>query len=481
MSEGLGFGQVVIDCQNAVEAGGVLVGAGGAAGRSRRERLLRLRAGVGRPHVPGADVPAGAGAAERGRTAGIWTSIATDPAAQVERALELGAEKRRRLRRVRRQVDDPGRSGGQRVRHRGCSRLSSNTLFDRLDGPSTGSGHRSTRDGPSTGSGPADCLRAQAAIRAGPSTGSGPDPGRWPLDLSLRQRVTVKPCRTAPSSRPNVGPLAGGNLRASDADREKVTTVLSTAYAEGRITREEHDERLEQVLAAKTFDELVPITQDLVLAPGDRPPISTSHARAIPTARTRSTPSTPTRSRRTSRHLRGGHPQGQVAGAQGDQGLRPVRRHRPGPARRRLRGAGGRDQRRLVLRRAGHQGPGRHRGARPDRRHLRRHRRQRPRRPAARRPGAGGQGRRPVRRRLRQGTEARQEEAQGATHVTDAGRGCPSTPTGTAAASGSPTPTATWWPRSCTPRTPKAGSPSPSTRSAPMPCSGPDLRRSRPH
>ncbi len=74
----------------------------------------------------------------------------------------------------------------------------------------------------------------------------------------------------------NVGPIAGGNLRASDADREKVTTVLTTAYAEGRITREEHDERLSQVLAAKTFDELVPITQDLVLAPAPVTSITTT-------------------------------------------------------------------------------------------------------------------------------------------------------------------------------------------------------------
>ncbi|HEY5979673.1 MAG TPA: DUF1707 domain-containing protein [Microlunatus sp.] len=61
-----------------------------------------------------------------------------------------------------------------------------------------------------------------------------------------------------------VGPIAGGNLRAADTDRDKVATVLSTAYAEGRITREEHDERLDQVMRAKTFDELVPITADLV-------------------------------------------------------------------------------------------------------------------------------------------------------------------------------------------------------------------------
>jgi len=53
-------------------------------------------------------------------------------------------------------------------------------------------------------------------------------------------------------------------LRASDADRDQVATVLSTAYAEGRLTRDEHDERLSQVMAAKTFEELIPLTQDLV-------------------------------------------------------------------------------------------------------------------------------------------------------------------------------------------------------------------------
>jgi hypothetical protein len=62
-----------------------------------------------------------------------------------------------------------------------------------------------------------------------------------------------------------VGPIAGGNLRASDADREQVVTVLSTAYAEGRLSHEEHDERLTRAMAAKTFDDLIPITHDLVV------------------------------------------------------------------------------------------------------------------------------------------------------------------------------------------------------------------------
>jgi hypothetical protein len=69
----------------------------------------------------------------------------------------------------------------------------------------------------------------------------------------------------------NVGPIVGGNLRASDADREKVANVLSTAYAEGRLTREEHDERMDQLLAARTFDQLIPITRDLVVIDGPVP------------------------------------------------------------------------------------------------------------------------------------------------------------------------------------------------------------------
>lgn len=63
----------------------------------------------------------------------------------------------------------------------------------------------------------------------------------------------------------NVGPIAGGDLRASDADRDQVANLLSTAYAEGRLTMEEHEERVGQLMAAKTFDDLIPITRDLVV------------------------------------------------------------------------------------------------------------------------------------------------------------------------------------------------------------------------
>ena len=41
-----------------------------------------------------------------------------------------------------------------------------------------------------------------------------------------------------------------GNLRASDADRERVAEVLRAAAGDGRLTLEELDERLDAVFAA---------------------------------------------------------------------------------------------------------------------------------------------------------------------------------------------------------------------------------------
>ena len=53
------------------------------------------------------------------------------------------------------------------------------------------------------------------------------------------------------------------NMRASDADRERVANVLREAAGDGRLTMDELDERLDAVYAAKTYAELEPITHDL--------------------------------------------------------------------------------------------------------------------------------------------------------------------------------------------------------------------------
>lgn len=56
-------------------------------------------------------------------------------------------------------------------------------------------------------------------------------------------------------------------MRASDADRERVAQVLQKAHGEGRIDLGELDERLASVYAAKTYGELVPLTSDLGVLP----------------------------------------------------------------------------------------------------------------------------------------------------------------------------------------------------------------------
>lgn len=52
-------------------------------------------------------------------------------------------------------------------------------------------------------------------------------------------------------------------LRASDADRDAAATVINNALAEGRLTAEEHSDRLDAIYAAKTHADLVPLLDDL--------------------------------------------------------------------------------------------------------------------------------------------------------------------------------------------------------------------------
>jgi hypothetical protein len=52
-------------------------------------------------------------------------------------------------------------------------------------------------------------------------------------------------------------------LLASDADRERVAERLRTAAAEGRLTSEELEERLEHAFSARTETELEPLVADV--------------------------------------------------------------------------------------------------------------------------------------------------------------------------------------------------------------------------
>jgi Domain of unknown function (DUF1707) len=69
-------------------------------------------------------------------------------------------------------------------------------------------------------------------------------------------------------------PRHDGNapMRASDADRELVRTVLVDAYGDGRLTREEYDERLNALYGSRTLGELPLLVADLI-ASGSPPAV----------------------------------------------------------------------------------------------------------------------------------------------------------------------------------------------------------------
>lgn len=67
------------------------------------------------------------------------------------------------------------------------------------------------------------------------------------------------------AQQPDTAPRTA-ELRASDADRDRIADILREALAEGRLSADEHAERVEGVLAAKTVGELDAFIQDLPIA-----------------------------------------------------------------------------------------------------------------------------------------------------------------------------------------------------------------------
>jgi len=61
-----------------------------------------------------------------------------------------------------------------------------------------------------------------------------------------------------------------GSMRASDADRDRAVELLNDAYGEGRLSRDEHDGRLEDALSARTYADLDQIVADLPAAHATR-------------------------------------------------------------------------------------------------------------------------------------------------------------------------------------------------------------------
>ena len=56
-------------------------------------------------------------------------------------------------------------------------------------------------------------------------------------------------------------------LRASDTDRDRAVDVLKSAFAEGRVTKDEYDDRMARIFTARTYGELGVLTSDLPVGP----------------------------------------------------------------------------------------------------------------------------------------------------------------------------------------------------------------------
>jgi hypothetical protein len=98
------------------------------------------------------------------------------------------------------------------------------------------------------------------------------------VDESQLQKRPNHPRRPEESAAgtPRPAPVAESDLRASDADRDRVADILRDALAEGRLDAAEHSERIDEVYAAKTLGELEPLVRDL--------PVGRAAAPAAPAA-----------------------------------------------------------------------------------------------------------------------------------------------------------------------------------------------------
>jgi Domain of unknown function (DUF1707)/Domain of unknown function (DUF4190) len=83
-------------------------------------------------------------------------------------------------------------------------------------------------------------------------------------------------------------PVPGGGretMRAADADRDSVVELLSRAYSEGRLSKDEYDGRMESALSARTYADLDRLVFDLPVArPVVAPPATATKTNGLAVA-----------------------------------------------------------------------------------------------------------------------------------------------------------------------------------------------------
>jgi hypothetical protein len=85
--------------------------------------------------------------------------------------------------------------------------------------------------------------------------------GRVRIFLGIR--TLEGPVATWPGDQ---GAASQGRMRASHADRDRVIAELKAAFVQGRLTKDEFDDRVGQTLAARTHAELAALTTDIPAA-----------------------------------------------------------------------------------------------------------------------------------------------------------------------------------------------------------------------
>lgn len=86
------------------------------------------------------------------------------------------------------------------------------------------------------------------------------------MPTSTNPVLSVASARRVPGSRGS----AGQNLRVSDADRAALADELSRHYSHGRLDQEEFSRRLDQAMAARTYQDVAGLLYDL---PPDGSPV----------------------------------------------------------------------------------------------------------------------------------------------------------------------------------------------------------------